>query len=74
MTTQIYGGDRRRSVREREVTKKRLSFPSQPEAPASVSPNLLQPGDFLHLLTAAGLALLVWYHRHSPHASSVQSR
>ena len=22
-------------------------------------PNLLQPGDFLHLLTAAGLALLV---------------
>ena len=32
-------------------------------------PNLLQPGDFLHLLTAAGLALLVWYHRHAPHAS-----
>jgi hypothetical protein len=26
-------------------------------------PNLLQPGDFLHLLTAAGLALLVWYHQ-----------
>ena len=32
-------------------------------------PNLLQPGDFLHLLTAAGLALLVWYHRRAPHAS-----
>ena len=37
-------------------------------------PNLLQPGDFLHLLTATGLALLVWYHRRSPHASSVRSR
>ena len=36
--------------------------------------NLLQPGDFLHLLTAAGLSLLVWYHRRSPHASSVRSR
>jgi len=32
-------------------------------------PNLLQPGDFLHLLTAAGLALLVWCHRRAPHAS-----
>ena len=37
-------------------------------------PNLLQPGDFLHLLTAAGLALLVWYHRRSPHARTVRSR
>ena len=37
-------------------------------------PNLLQPGDFLHLLTAAGLTLLVWYHLRSPHASSVRSR
>ena len=37
-------------------------------------PNLLQPGDFLHLLTAAGLALLVWYHRRSPHASPQRSR
>ena len=37
-------------------------------------PNLLQPGDFLHLLTAAGLSLLVWYHRRSPHTSSVRSR
>ena len=37
-------------------------------------PNLLQSGDFLHLLTAAGLALLVWYHQRSPHASSVRSR
>jgi len=36
--------------------------------------NLLQPGDFLHLLTAAGLALLVWHHRRSPYASSVRSR
>jgi hypothetical protein len=37
-------------------------------------PNLLQPGDFLHLLTAAGLVLLVWYHRRSPHASPLGSR
>ena len=36
--------------------------------------NLLQPGDLLHLLTAAGLALLVRYHRRSPHASPVRSR
>ena len=37
-------------------------------------PNLLQPGDFLHLLTAAGLALLVWHHRRGPHASPQRSR
>ena len=37
-------------------------------------PNLLQPGDFLHLLTAAGLALLVWHHRRSQHANSMRSR
>lgn len=37
-------------------------------------PNLLQPGDFLHLLTAAGLALLVWCHRRAPHASPLRSR
>ena len=37
-------------------------------------PDLLQPGDFLHLLTAAGLALLVRYHLLSLHARSLLPR
>ena len=33
--------------------------------------NLLQPGDFLHVLTATGLALLIWYHWHSSRTRSL---